>query len=389
MSVKIGKHLIGKEQPVYFIADIASNHNGDLQKAKELIHACAESKVNAIKMQNFNAESIVSDFGFKNLEGLETHQSNWKTSVFNSYKAASIPLDWTIELMELAHKLNMDYFTSPYSAALTKAVAPYVSAFKLGSGDITWHKQIEYMSSFGKPILLATGASNLSEVEMAVKAAQKNTDNIILMQCNTNYTANKTEDKLKTKERFTNINLKVLETFATLWPSMPLGLSDHTHGDLTVLGAVGLFNCAVVEKHFTLDSSQQGQDHPFSMMPKEWLSMVYNTELLKKEIKPSDSFEKRYTTVKGIAKDLKYLDLVIGDGIKKVSKNELNTIVVQRRALRATRNIAQGSSLKEKDLISLRPCPKDALPPYKIDEIIGKTINRNIREGDYIRFTDL
>ena len=148
MSVKVGSHIVGVDHPVYFIADIASNHNGDLIHAKELIHACSESKVDAVKMQNFNAETIVSDFGFKNLDGVKTHQSAWKTSVFDSYKAASIPFEWTLELKELTEKLGMDYFTSPYSLELSKAVEPYISAFKLGSGDITWHEQIKLMSSF-------------------------------------------------------------------------------------------------------------------------------------------------------------------------------------------------------------------------------------------------
>ena len=389
MSLRIGKHHIGKEYPVYFIADIASNHNGDLAKAKELLYACSESGVNAVKMQNFNAETIVSDYGFKNLSDVKTHQSQWKTSVFDSYKAASIPFEWTVELKTLADKLGMDYFTSPYSPELTKAVEPYVSAFKLGSGDITWHKQIELMSGFKKPIIIATGASNLEEVKMAVNAAQKHTDDIILMQCNTNYTAKKDEDISKTKARFSNINLKVLETYAGIWPNMPLGLSDHTHGDLTVLGAVGLFDCCAVEKHFTLDNNQEGQDHPFSMMPKEWLSMVKNTALLKSEIKSGDTYDERYAKVKSIAQDAEYLDLIIGDGDKKISENETQTIIVQRRAIRAKQNIKKGALLSENNLEVLRPCPKDALPPYEIDKILGKTINKSLEKGDYIKLSDV
>ena len=224
MSVKVGNHIVGADHPVYFIADIASNHNGDLSHAKELIHACAESRVDAVRMQNFNAETIVSDFGFKNLDGVKTHQSAWKNSVFNSYKAASIPFEWTLELKELTEALGMDYFTSPYSLELTKAVEPYISAFKLGSGDITWHEQIKLMSSFHKPLLIATGASNIDEVKRAMRVALEKSKDIILMQCNTNYTANKKENISVTEERFSNINLKVLETFSKLWPEVPFPL---------------------------------------------------------------------------------------------------------------------------------------------------------------------
>lgn len=388
MEVTINKRKIGKNEPVYFIADIASNHNGDLEHAKELIHACAASRVDAVKMQNFSAESIVSDYGFKNLGGVKTHQSNWETSVYDSYKAASIPFDWTLELKELADKLGLDYFTSPYSIEITKAVAPYISAFKLGSGDITWHKEIEEMSSYNRPILIATGASNLSEVKMAMQVALQNNTQVILMQCNTNYTASKNEDIALTKERFSNINLKVLETYNNLWPEVPLGLSDHTHGDLTVLGAVGLYNCSAVEKHFTLDNSKTGQDHAFSMMPNEWLSMVNNTEKLKAEISDGDSFEKRIDTIKKYAKDAEFLNLIIGDGKKVVSENEKNTIIVQRRAIRVTKNLTKGTVINKNHLIVLRPCPPEALPPYKMEDVLGKKIKRDIQEGDFIKLSD-
>ena len=389
MSLKIGNHIVGVDHSVYFIADIASNHNGDLGHAKELIHACAESKVDAVKMQNFNAETIVSDFGFKNLDVVKTHQSAWKTSVFDSYKAASIPFEWTLELKELTEKLEMDYFTSPYSLELSKAVEPYISAFKLGSGDITWHEQIKLMSSFSKPLLIATGASNLEEVKKAMNVALEISNNIILMQCNTNYTANKKEDISSTKERFSNINLKVLETFSKIWPKVSLGLSDHTHGDLTVLGAVGLYNCSVVEKHFTLDNTKIGQDHSFSMMPDEWLSMVENTETLKKEIKKSDSFEERCQKIKNIAKDGEFLDLIIGDGVKKLSENEENTVIVQRRSIRAKRDLSAGIIITNEDLEVLRPCPKDAFPPHRKNEIIGKKLKRDLPKGDYFTQKEL
>ncbi len=389
MTIKINERLVGAQEPVYFIADIASNHGGDLVKAKELVHACAESKVNAVKMQNFNAETIVSDFGFKNLNEVKTHQSEWKNSVYDSYKAASIPFEWTLELKELADKLGMDYFTSPYSMDIVKAVAPYVSAFKLGSGDITWHEEIAEMSKYNKPVLIATGASNLEEVRLAVEAASALNSEILLMQCNTNYTASKGEDESLTKMRFSNINLKVLETYNKLWPSLPLGLSDHTHGDLTVLAAVALYNCCAVEKHFTLDSTQVGQDHSFSMMPKEWLSMVDNTATIKSQLNDQMNFEERCSLVTELADESQYLDLIIGDGKKIVGDNEKNTIIVQRRSIRINRPMKAGEVIAKSDLIVLRPCPADALPPYRMDELIGGVLNRDIAQGDHLRLLDI
>lgn len=385
MIIKIGNKGIGPAEPVYFIADIASNHGGDLSKAKELIYASAEARVDAVKMQNFTAQTIVSDYGFKNLSGVKTHQSNWKTSVFESYKAASIPFEWSLELKELTEKLGMDYFTSPYSMELVNLVAPYVSAFKLGSGDITWHEIIKLMASFEKPLLMATGASNLDEIKLAVETALSITKDIILLQCNTNYTARHGESISLTRERFANLNLSVLKTYSELWPELPIGLSDHTHGSLSVLGAVGLFNCCVVEKHLTFDSSLEGQDHAFSMMPDEWLKMVQETEKLKEQLKGINSFDKRLEITSQNVENPEFLNLAIGSGIKKVEENEKNTVIVQRRSVRTNKKLFSGDIIKQEDLVVLRPCPIDAFPPYKMDELIGKKLIRDIPEGDYIK----
>jgi N-acetylneuraminate synthase len=384
LKVTIGNTEIGDQSPVYFIADIASNHGGDLSLAKELIHACKESRVNAVKMQNFEAKSIVSDYGFKNMSGVNTHQSRWEKSVFESYKAASIPLSWTLELKELSEKLGMDYFTSPYSLELIKAVSPYVSAFKLGSGDITWHEEIEAMAKEGKPLIIATGASDMDEVDAAMNVAQSHTQDIILMQCNTNYTAYNGEPEAATRKRFENINLKVLKTYSEYYPDVPLGLSDHTHGSLTVLAAVGLFGCSAVEKHFTLDSSQPGQDHPFSMMPAEWLRMVEQTDDLKSNLQTGLNYDERFSITKSCVDQPEYFDLIIGDGVKEVQKNERETVIVQRRAIRAARDLKAGSKIKREDLVVLRPCPTGALRPFEFSQIIGKELKVDILAGQCI-----
>ena len=389
MIVKINKSNIGSDLPVYFIADIASNHCGDLVKAKELVHACAEAGANAVKMQNFTAATIVSDYGFKSLSGINSHQSKWTQSVYNSYDAASIPLDWTFELRNLCDSLGVDYFTSPYSLELTRAVATHVSAFKVGSGDITWHENLKLMASFGLPVLLATGASNLAEIQMAMDVLLASTNQIILMQCNTDYTASLHETETERRARFKNINLRVLETYTKYWPEIPVGLSDHTHGSLTVLAAVGLFGCSVVEKHFTLDNSLEGQDHSFSMTPTAWRQMVDSTATLKKEIDGKDTFPERLKKIRAVTEDSEHLLLVIGDGVKKLEENEKSTVIVQRRAVRSSRQLSKGIMLTRDDLCVLRPCPADALPPYRLSDLVGKTLVNNIGAGDCVHIHDV
>ncbi len=390
MSVQIAGRQVGPGHPVYFIADIAANHCGELSIAKELIHACAESGVDAVKMQNFTAATIVSDYGFKNLEGVTTHQSKWKQSVFDSYDAASIPLSWTEELKSLCDRLGLAYFTSPYSLDLVEAVAPNVSAFKLGSGDITWLEEIKAMGRHDVPLLIATGASRMPEVESAMAAAMSVTDQVLLMQCNTEYTASVGDSEEDRYNRFKHINLRVLETYAKRWPGVPLGLSDHTHGSMTVLGALGLFDCCAVEKHFTFDNTLEGQDHSFSMTPKTWLEMANQTESLRQALleKKPGSFRERLDLTKEFVDDPKALDLAIGDGIKRLEENEANTVIVQRRAVRATRDLVAGDVIEKRDLFPLRPCPADAVSPADIDSLVGKKLTRAITLGEHFTGSD-
>src|SRR5882672_5901205 len=114
-TFEINGRRIGPEDPVYFIADVAANHDGDLERAKELIHLAAESGADAAKFQHFAAETIVSDYGFRTLGGQQSHQAKWKKSVFEVYKDASVSLGWTDTLKDTCDKAGIAFFTSPYS----------------------------------------------------------------------------------------------------------------------------------------------------------------------------------------------------------------------------------------------------------------------------------
>ncbi len=352
-EIRLGRHLIGPAHPTYFIADIAANHDGDLERAKSLIHLCAEAGASAAKFQNFKAETIVSDFGFRSLGGQQSHQASWDKSVFEVYADASIPMTWTKVLAEECDKAGIDYFTAPYDLDLISELSGFVCAWKVGSGDITWHENIEMLAADGKPIVIATGAANMEEVKLAMNAARRHTDEVVLLQCNTNYTAS--------LENFRHISLNVLKTYAREFPDVVLGLSDHTPGHATVLGAVALGG-SVVEKHFTDDVNRNGPDHKFSMDPKSWRDMVDRT---------------------------RELELALGSEKKDVMENEEETVVLQRRAIRAQQRLTVGSVLTMDNLTYLRPCPTDALPPYRNDELIGRSVTREIEKGDCVRLGDV
>jgi len=148
---KIQNREIGLDKPVYFIADIAANHDGNLERAKKLIHLAAEAGADAAKFQHFTAETIVSDRGFRDI-GSQSHQAKWKQSVFEVYQGASVSLDWTLELKATCDDAGIAFMTSPYAIDLVNHIAPFIPAFKIGSGDITWIEMIEHIAAQGKTL---------------------------------------------------------------------------------------------------------------------------------------------------------------------------------------------------------------------------------------------
>ena len=351
--LNIAGKLIGRDHPTYFIADIAANHDGDLKRAIALIKLAAEAGADAAKFQHFKANTIVSDIGFKALGGQRSHQSNWGKSVFDVYQDASVDLGWTPALKEACDKAGITFFTSPYAPDLVDAVDPYVPAYKIGSGDITWLEIIEHIAAKNKPYILATGASTMDDVQRAVQVALRVNPQLALLQCNTNYTAS--------LENFKYIQLNVLRTYREMYPDIVLGLSDHTPGHATVLGAVAL-GARIIEKHFTDDTKRPGPDHAFSMDPKSWREMVECT---------------------------RELENALGTGLKTVEANEAETVILQRRGIRLKADLAQGAALTREALVVLRPCPADALPPHEIGKVVGRKLRRPMKAGDHLQWNDI
>lgn len=342
---KIGKRFIGDNQSVYFIADIAANHDGSLEKAKDLIWMAKEAGANAAKFQHFKASTIVSDHGFKNLGAQQSHQVSWKKTVYDTYADAEVPLLWTEELWKESKKANIEFFTSPYDISTVAEIDPYVTAYKVGSGDLTYHAIIKEMKKYNKPMLFATGASELQDVIEAMNLMRNYFSGLVLMQCNTNYTAE--------FKNFGYINLNVLDEYKRCFPDVILGLSDHTLGHSTVLGAIAK-GAKVIEKHFTDNNELDGPDHNFSMNPETWREMIDRS---------------------------RELELALGDGIKKIEDNEKETAVLQRRCLRINGSYPSGTRLTYDMLSALRPAPMNSIPPYLIEELVGKKLSKDVVDG--------
>lgn len=334
------------DKKVFFIADIAANHDGSLSRAKKLIRLAAKAGADAAKFQHFKADTIVSDVGFKKI-GKISHQKKWRKSVFQIYEDASINPKWNLELLNECKKNKIEFMTAPYDLDYVDNVYKFISAYKIGSGDITWKEIVKKISKKNKPLILATGASTIKDVVNTVRLILKYKKKFVLMQCNTNYTAS--------NENYEYINLNVLNDYKKRFKNkIVLGLSDHTFGHTTVLGAVSL-GARVVEKHFTDDNNRNGPDHKFSMNPKTWRKMVDETEKLIQSL---------------------------GDGKKKIEKNELQSSIIQRRGVRFNQDISKGKKITRKMLEILRPCPRNSINPFFLEKFLGKKLKKNVKKND-------
>lgn len=353
MEITIQGRKIGLQHPTYFIADIAANHDGSLQRAVELIRLAKEAGADAAKFQNFQAPKIVSDYGFRSLDGQIGHQAAWTKSVVEVYAEASIPFEWTPTLKEACEEFDIHYFSSPYDYDAIEMLDPYVPAYKAGSSLISWPQAILRMAEFGKPVMIATGDSDMADVERTMEMLLAVNQQVVLMQCNTNYTA--------AEGNYDHLHLNVLKTYAERWPNVILGLSDHTQSAAPVVGAVAL-GARVIERHFTDSNERDGPDHKFALNPQNWAHMVAEVRILER---------------------------ALGSAEKFVAENEKETYIVQRHCLRAARQIKAGEVFSEDMLEVLRPATPGALMAWDIPQVLGRKAAADLPYGKDIRPEDL
>lgn len=347
-QMTIDGRQIGDGCPTYFIADIGANFDGDLEKAKRLAYEVKQAGGDVVKIQSFQAKKIVSGRGFSSMSLRGVHGS-WKRPVDDVFQEAEFPRAWHHEFFGYCRSIGITPASSPYDYEAVDLMDELGADFyKIGSGDITWLEMIEYIARKGKPVMLATGASTLAEVDEAVHTIEKTGNkDFVILQCITNYPS-----------RFESANINVLKTYEKAFNAV-VGYSDHTPGDVVPLGAVAL-GAKVIEKHFTLNKLDKGPDHPHSMEPQEFADMVQRT---------------------------RHLEGALGSTRKEVVPEESETVIVQRRGLTAARDIAKGAAIEEGDVVELRPA-LGIYPKYK-PIVFQKRTKRDIKAGDPIKWEDL
>lgn len=345
-KINIGGKFIGYNQPVFIIAEVGVNHNGNLELAKKLIDAAAKAGADAVKFQTFKSELLVTLDAFQ--ADYQVRNTGKKESQFAMLKRLELPRVWYPGLQNYAKLKGIIFLSAPFTeddADFLESIN--IPAFKIPSGEITNIPYLRHVAKKGKPMVVSTGMANLQEVEEVVKVIRSaGNQNIVVLHCTSNYPASPD-----------SLNLLAINTLQKKL-GLPIGYSDHSVGQMAGVAAVAL-GAVLIEKHFTLDKNMEGPDHKASMNPQELKAMVQAV---------------RDTT------------LMLGNGGKKPVAQEKSTAEVARKSVVAARDIVKGEIISAADLTARRP--GTGLPPGKTYSIIGKVAKTNIIQGALIKESD-
>jgi N-acetylneuraminate synthase/N,N'-diacetyllegionaminate synthase len=335
-KIKIGNKMVGKGEPCFIIAEAGANHNRDFDLAKKIIDEAVASNADAIKFQTFSAETLYST---------KTPEFDYmKGNIYDIIKSIELPRNWQKDLKEYSDSKGIIFMSTPFDRKAVDELAELkIEAFKVASFEIVDLEFIEYIAKKGKPVIISTGLCNLGEIEEAVNTCKNSgNDDIILLHCSSNYPS--TPDIL---------NLKAIKTMRKAFDCV-IGYSDHSVGIHLSIAAVTL-GASVLEKHFTLDRTMKGPDHPFAIEPQELKLMIRN---------------------------IRDAELAFGDGIKKRSDKEEDMYKKARRSVIAACAIPKGTVITREMLTVKRP--GFGIKPKYINHIVGRKAAVNIEEDDII-----
>ena len=341
MEVCIAGDAIGAGQPCWVIAEAGVNHNGDANKAHELVEAAARAGANAVKFQTFKAEKLVS----KSAPQAEYQKKNApEVSQWEMLKKLELPISVFQELAQHAQQRGLVWLSTAFDEESADQLAEMqMPAWKIPSGEITNLPFLAKLAATGKPLLISTGMCNLGDVEAAVETVERaGGKELVLLHCVSSYPAPAEA-----------VNLKAMKTLAETF-GYPVGYSDHTLGCEVAWAAVALGAC-VLEKHFTLDNKLPGPDHAASLEPEE---------------------------LKALMKGIRTIEAAMGDGRKRPAEAERDTAAVARKSLVATQTILAGELFTSQNFDCLRP--GTGLPPKVAHHFLGRAARRQIAAGEML-----
>lgn len=342
-TIQIGDCVIGYEQPTYIIAEIGLNHNGDVDIAKRLIDTASDAKVNAVKFQRRHLPSLYSKDMLDNTMKYEQHFQY----AIPIYKKTALSDDEFVLLRNYSIEKGLEFLCTPFdikSADFLDGLG--VNAFKISSADLTNLELLEHVALKGKPMLVSTGMSYWDEIEKAVNLLREKEALFALLHCRSVYPVWPRE-----------VNLKMINKLSHF--SCPVGYSGHDIGITIPLVAASMGAC-IIEKHITLDEKMSGPDHKISLEP---------------------------FALKRLVRDIRVADLAMGKSKRFLLRGEIMNRELLGKSLKARVSIKRGVQIT-KDMINVQG-PGKGLPPNRIDELIGKALNRDLKEDDFFIEEDL
>ena len=338
MVITINDRKIGKGHPVYIIAEMSANHNQHFDQAVKIIEAAKEAGADAVKLQTYTPDTITIDC---DNEYFRIKGTIWEgKTLYELYGEAYTPWEWQPKLKQVADKLGLHLFSSPFDhTAVDFLENMNVPAYKVASFELVDLPLLRKIAETGKPIIMSTGMANLSEIDEAVKTVRDaGATQVALLKCTSAYPALPEEANLNTIPH-------LAQTFGVV-----AGISDHTLGNAVAVASVALGAC-IVEKHFTLSRKDPGPDSSFSMEPEQFKAMV---------------------------KDIRTVEKALGKVSYEITEKQKSSRVF-RRSLFAVKDIRKGQKFTEENIRSIRP--GYGLHSRYLEAVLGRNANKNIEKG--------
>jgi len=345
-NLLIDSFPIHDDSDCYVIAEIGHNHQGSLEKAKQMFHAAKECGVNAVKLQKRDSRTLYTGEMF---DMPYNNENSFGRTYGLHREALEFGRDDYFELKRYARELGFAMFATAFDFPSADFLAELdMPAYKIASGDLKSTPLLKHVARFGKAMIVSTGGASIDDVQRAYDTIMPINSQLCFLQCTANYPV-EPED----------MNLRVITTYRERFPDVVVGLSDHQSGIGMALVAYVL-GARVIEKHFTLNRALKGTDHAFSLEPVGMRKLV---------------------------RDIRRARVSLGDGIKRSLPIETKPLFKMAKKLVAAHDLPGGYVLTQMD-IAIKS-PNDGLPPYELEKVIGKKTLRPLKEDENISFEDL
>jgi len=342
-EIIVDGRVINDQSEMFFIAEIGQNHEGDVEKCKDLFRAAKEAGADSVKLQKRNNISLYTKEYFNSSYNSE----NAYAPTYGLHREAlEFGLDEWQELVRYSKELGITLFSTAWDYSSADFLAELdMPAFKMASGDLKTIPLLKYVASFGKPMFISTGGASMRDVERAYDAVHPINPNICIMQCTSGY-----------PPTWEELNLNVISTYRERFKDIPIGFSSHDSGIAMGLASY-MLGARVLEKHFTLNRAWKGTDQAFSLEPQGLDKLI---------------------------RDLRRLTISLGDGVKKTYPSEHKPLNKMGKKLVASRDLPAGHVLSAED-IALKS-PGDGMPPYYQDFFVGQTLKVGMTEEQDFSF---